>query len=68
MKTMPKDKEILTIEEAIGLFCLSRRKFRELLKNEECDFAIKYYNSRRLIQKRKFELYLSQHPEIRRRV
>ena len=67
MKTMPKDKEVLTVEEAIGYFCLSRRKFMEVLKNES-DFIIKYYNSRRLIQKRKFELYLSQHPEIRRRV
>ena len=67
MKTMPKDKEILTIEEAIGLFCLSRRKFRELLKNEECDFAIKYCNSRTLILKKQFEEYLSKHPEIRRR-
>ena len=67
MKTMPKDKEVLTVEEAIGHFCLSRRKFMGVLKNEN-DFTIKYYNSRRLIQKKKFEVYLSQHPEIRRRV
>ena len=67
MKTMPKDKEVLTVEEAIGYFCLSRRKFMEVLKKEN-DFTIKYYNSRRLIQKKKFEAYLSQHPEIRRRV
>ncbi len=67
MKTMPKDKEVLTVEEAIGYFCLSRRKFMEVLKSES-DFIIKYYNSRRLIQKRKFEIYLSQQPEIRRRV
>ena len=67
MKTMPKDKEVLTVEEAIEYYCLSRRKFMEVLKNES-DFIIKYYNSRRLIQKRKFEIYLSQYPEIRRRV
>ena len=67
MKTMPKDKEVLTVEEAIGCFCLSRRKYMVVLKNES-DFMIKYYNSRRLIQKRKFELYLFQHPEIGRRV
>ena len=42
-------------------------KIHGVLKNEN-DFTIKYYNSRRLIQKKKFEVYLSQHPEIRRRV
>ena len=31
MKTMPKDKEVLTVEEAIGYFCLSRRKFMETI-------------------------------------
>ena len=43
MKTMPKDKEGLTVDYAIGHFCLSRRKFMGVLKNEN-DFGYKTKN------------------------
>ncbi len=68
MKTKAKDKEILTVEEAIEHYKLSRIKLLALLHEGSNSFSVKYYNNRTLILKPQFEEYLKQHPEIRKRV
>ena len=67
MRTKAKDKEILTVEETIKLYTLSRRKFHALLHEGSNSFSVKYYGERTLILKPQFEEYLGTHPEIRRR-
>lgn len=67
MKTAAENKDILTLEETVTYFGLSRRKFRELIHEGGNAFAVKYYNERTLIIKDEFEKYLDKHPEIRRR-
>ncbi len=66
MKTVAKDKDILTLEETITHFGLSRRKFHSLIHEGKNTFAVKYYNGRTLIIKSEFAKYLEEHPEIRR--
>jgi hypothetical protein len=67
MRTKAKDKEILTVEETIEHYTLSRRKFHALLHEGSNSFSVKYYNGRTLILKPQFEEYLDKHPEVRRR-
>ena len=67
MKTKAKDKEILTVEETIEHYGLSRRKFRTLLQQGSNTFTVRYYNGRTLVLKPQFEDYLDKHPEVRRR-
>ena len=67
MKPQLKDKDLLTVEEAINLFSLSRRKFHALLKEDGLDFLVRYYGNRRLIIREAFARYLTMHPELRKR-
>lgn len=67
MKPQLADKDLLTVQEAIEHFQLSRRKFYEVLHEEGHSFLVFYYDHRRLIIVREFETYLEKHPEIRRR-
>ncbi|MCR5100352.1 MAG: DNA-binding protein [Butyrivibrio sp.] len=67
MKTKTEDKEILTVDESISHFRLSRRKFASLLQKDNNSFVVKYFNGRRLIIKNELEKYVNEHPEIRRR-
>ena len=66
MRTRPEDKDILTREETIVLFKLSRRKFADVVHEGKNSFAVKYYDGRTLIIKSEFAKYLDKHPEIRR--
>lgn len=66
VKTVAANKDILTLEETITLFKLSRRKFHDLIHEGGNTFAVKYYNERTLIIKSEFARYLDAHPEIRR--
>ena len=65
-KPSPGEKELITPDEAIRFYALSRRKTRELMK-EETGFIVKYYDERSLIIRREFEKYLEIHPELLRR-
>lgn len=67
MKPQLKDKDVLTVQEAVEYFELSRRKFYALLKEEGLPFVAFYYNRRRLILRTEFAKYLEEHPEIKRR-
>ncbi len=66
MKPQLKDKDVLNPQEAIELFSLSRRKFYRLLKEGDSGFTA-LYGKRILIIRTAFEMYLADHPEIRRR-
>ncbi|WP_026658394.1 hypothetical protein [Butyrivibrio sp. AC2005] len=65
-KPSPGDKRIITPEEAITFYVLSRRKMWKLM-DEHTDFTVKYYDGRNLIIRAEFEKYLENHPELRRR-
>ncbi len=67
MKTDPKDKEMITVQEAAQLYSLSRRPFYNLLHQKGLNFLAFYFDGRRLIMRREFEKYLDKHPELRRR-
>lgn len=67
MKTQLEKKDVMTVQEAVEYYKLSRRKFYALLHEEGLTFVAFYYNERRLILCREFEKYLEKHPEIRRR-
>ena len=67
MKPELAEKEMLTVQEAVDYFKLSRRKFYALLYEDNLPFLVFYYGKRRLIIKHEFEKYLKSHPEIRRR-
>ena len=67
MKTQMQDKDVLTVQEAVEHFNLSRRKFYALLEEDGLPFVAFYYNRRRLILRSEFTKYLEGHPEIRRR-
>ncbi len=67
MKPRLQDKDVLTAEETIELFNLSRRKFSALVGSGSHDFLIRYYGNRRLIIREAFGIYLSKHPELKRR-
>lgn len=64
------EKDILNSSEAIEYFVLSRRKFYDLLNNNNTDGEdfLAYYGERKLILRVAFERYLRNHPEPRRRV
>ncbi len=65
-KISPGEKELITPGEAIDFYILSYRKTRKLMK-EENTFTIKYYGGRSLIIRKEFEVYLKEHPELRRK-
>lgn len=67
MKPQLKDKDVMTVQETVEHYKLSRRKFYALLHEEGLPFLVFYYNERRLILCKEFEKYLDTHPEIRRR-
>lgn len=63
-KPILAEKETLTVEEAISLFNLSRRRFHKLIDNQEpCFMAL--YGSRRLVIRTEFARWLLQHPAER---
>ena len=57
-----EEKETLTVEEAISLFGLSRRKFWKLMKGMDMIPFLAMYGSRRLIIRSELELWLQNHP------
>ena len=57
-----EEKETLTVEEAISLFGLSRRKFWKLMKGMDMIPFLAMYGSRRLIIRSELELWLKNHP------
>ena len=57
-----EEKETLTVEEAISLFGLSRRKFWKLMKSMDTIPFLAMYGSRRLIIRSELELWLKNHP------
>lgn len=67
MKPQLEDKDVMTVQEAVKHYKLSRRKFYALLHEDGLPFLVFYYNERRLILCKEFEKYLDIHPEIRRR-
>ena len=66
MKPQLGDKEMLTVQEAVEHFQLSRRKFYDLLHQKGLTFLVFYYDGRRLLIRKEFEKYLDKHPELRR--
>ena len=56
------EKETLTVEEAISLFGLSRRKFWKLMNGMDTIPFLAMYGSRRLIIRSELELWLQNHP------
>ena len=56
-KPSPGDKNLITPEEAITHYVLSRRKMWKLME-EKTDFTVKYYDGRNLIIREEFEKYL----------
>lgn len=67
MKPQIKEKATMTVQEAVKHYCLSRRKFYDLLHQPGLAFVVFYYDERRLIIREEFEKYLDGHPELRRR-
>ena len=67
MKPQLGDKEMLTVQEAVEHFQLSRRKFYDLLHQKGLTFLAFYYDGRRLLIRKEFEKYLDKHPKLRRR-
>ncbi len=67
MKPQLTEKDLLTVHEAVDHYQLSRRKFYELLHEDNLPFLVFYYGKRRLIIAHEFEKYLNVHQEIRRR-
>lgn len=67
MKPQIGDKSTMTVQEAVHYYCLSRRKFYDLLHQPGLTFIVFYYDERRLIIREEFEKYLDAHPELRRR-
>ena len=63
-KPILAEKETLTVEEAISLFDLSRRKFRRLIESAEPCFMA-FYGSRRLVIRTELERWLKHHPAER---
>ena len=57
-----EEKETLTVEEAISLFGLSRRKFWKLMNGMDTIPVLAMYGSRRLIIRSELELWLKNHP------
>ena len=57
-----EEKETLTVEEAISLFGLSRRKFWKLMNGMDTIPFLAMYGSRRLIIRSELELWLKNHP------
>ena len=57
-----EEKETLTVEEAISLFALSRRKFWKLMNGMDPIPFLAMYGSRRLIIRSELELWLQNHP------
>ena len=57
-----EEKETLTVEEAISLFGLSRRKFWKLMNGMDTILFLAMYGSRRLIIRSELELWLQNHP------
>lgn len=67
MRPSLENKDVMTVQETIDYYRLSRRKFYALLHEKGLTFVAFYYDNRRLILCRKLEKYLEKHPEIRRR-
>ena len=63
-KPILAEKETLTVEEAISLFGLSRRKFRRLIETTE-PYFMALYGSRRLVIRTELERWLKHHPAER---
>lgn len=56
------EKDTLTVEEAISLFNLSRRKFWKLMKGMDDIPFLAMYGTRRLIIRAELERWLKFHP------
>ena len=54
-----EEKELLTVEEAITLFNLSRGKFKRLIREVERSFVVPYGKQQRFIIREKLIRYLS---------
>ena len=54
-----EEKELLTVEEGIMLFNLSRGKFRRLIREVELSFVIAYGKQQRFIIREELIRYLS---------
>ena len=54
-----EEKELLTVDEAIMLFNLSRGKFRRLIREVELSFVIAYGKQQRFIIREELIRYLS---------
>ena len=67
MRPSLENKDVMTVQETIDYYRLSRRKFYALLHEKGLTFVAFYYDNRRLILCGELEKYLEKHPEIRRR-
>ena len=54
-----EEKELLTVDEAIKLFNLSRGKFKRLLREVELSFVVPYGKQQRFIVREELIRYLS---------
>ena len=54
-----EEKELLTVEEAIMLFNLSRGKFKRLIREVELSFVVPYGKQQRFIIREELMRYLS---------
>ena len=54
-----EEKELLTVEEAITLFNLSRGKFKRLIREVELSFVVQYCRKQRFIVREELMKYLS---------
>ena len=54
-----EEKELLTVEEAITLFNLSRGKFKHLIREVELSFVVHYGRQQRFIVREELMKYLS---------
>lgn len=65
MRTAPEEKSVLNPTEAINVFGLSARRFYQMLSNGKKKPFLVFYNKRKLILRREFELFLDDNPEIK---
>lgn len=59
------DKDVITVDEAIDYYRLSRFTFRKYLREVQTTNFLAFYRGRKLILKAEFEKFLRENPEMK---
>ncbi len=59
------DKDVITVDEAIDFYKLSRFTFRKYLRDVKTADFLAFYRGRKLILKSEFEKYLRENPDMK---